>query len=74
MNADIPDNMKKDNDRPFYEELRDCLLDGTEKLLRRKAALGENVAYAYPDGSPMEIPAAEALELFLKERTLGKGR
>ncbi len=49
---------------PFHEELRACLLAGTERLLRRKAALGENVVYAHPDGSPMEMPAAEALVLF----------
>ncbi len=64
--------MKKDDDKPFYEALRICLLDGTEKLLRRKAALGENVVYAYPDGSPMEMSAADALELFIKDRASSK--
>jgi|GluameStandDraft_1065615.scaffolds.fasta_scaffold00258_42 hypothetical protein len=49
---------------PFHEELRACLLAGTERLLRRKAALGENVVYAHPDGSLIEMPAAEALVLF----------
>lgn len=37
--------------KPFHEELRMCLLEGTERLLSRKAALGEKVVYAHPDHS-----------------------
>jgi len=36
-----------------------------ERTLRRKAALGEYVVYAHPDGTPYTIPAAEALDRYL---------
>lgn len=60
--------MNSDFTKPFYEDMRACLLDGTEKLLRRKAALGENVVYSNNDGTLIEMPAAKALQLFLENR------
>lgn len=58
--------------KPFHEELRMCLLEGTERLLRRKAALGEKVVYAHPDGTPLEMTAADALQLFLDRKESSK--
>lgn len=54
------------------EALRECILSGTERMLRRKAALGESVVYANADGSPLVLSASDALELFLKERQIGR--
>ena len=39
-----------------------------ERTLRRKAALGEYVVYAHPDGTPYTLPAAEALDRYLSRQ------
>ena len=39
-----------------------------ERTLRRKAALGEYVVYAHPDGTPYTIPATEALDRYLSRQ------
>jgi len=63
-------NENDNNNTLNPEALRECLLVGTERLLRRKAALGESVVYANADGSPLVLPASDALALFLKERRM----
>ena len=51
--------------KDFIENIQRALEISAEKTLRRKAALGESVVYAHPDGTPYTMPAAEALEHYL---------
>ena len=49
----------------FIDNIQQALEISVEKTLRRKAALGESVVYAHPDGTPYTLPATEALARYL---------
>lgn len=38
--------------KAFIDNIQQALEISVEKTLRRKAALGESVVYAHPDGTP----------------------
>ena len=47
--------------KAFIDNIQQALEISVEKTLRRKAALGESVVYAHPDGTPYTLPATETL-------------
>lgn len=49
------------SEQEYFEKLKKGLNLSVERTLQRKAALGEYVVYARPDGTPYIIPATEAL-------------
>lgn len=56
------------SDKEYFERVRIGLELSVERTLRRKAALGHDVVYAHPDGTPYTMPASEALAHYLEGR------
>lgn len=48
----------------LYDKLSEAMNRSTEKMLRFKEKLGENVVIADAGGNPIEVPAREALQIF----------
>ncbi len=53
----------------FAQKVTEGLQQGFENLLRRKAALDQEVVFANEHGQPIVIPAKVALENYLKKKT-----
>lgn len=58
--------MTPQDHQAYVERITMGMKLSVERTLRRKAALGENVVYAHPDGTPYIIPATEALSRHLE--------
>lgn len=52
----------------LIERLNDGLKNAYEQLLRRKAALGQNMVMADENGMPLIVPATEVLANYLRNK------
>lgn len=59
--------MSEQEKRDLKDKICNGLKQSYENLLRRKAALGQDLVFANDDGQPMIVPARDALEEY--ERT-----
>lgn len=55
----------------FIQKLNEGLSKSYENLLRRKAALGQDMVFADGNGMPRTVPATEALAEYLKAKRIG---
>lgn len=53
--------MSKEEKRDLREKICKGLNESYEKLLRRKAALGQDMVFADEEGMPRVVPARDAL-------------
>ena len=53
--------MSEQEELKLYEKINKGLKQSFENLLRRKAALGQDMVFADADGMPRIVPAREAL-------------
>lgn len=54
--------MSEQEEIKLFEKISDGLKQSYEALLRRKAALGQDMVIADADGNPIVVPAKELLE------------
>lgn len=59
--------MSEHEKRELKEKLEKGLKQSYEDLLRRKAALGQELVFADENGMPRVVPALEALEEYEKQ-------
>lgn len=59
--------MSKQEDITLYDKVRMGLKISFEKLLRKKAALGQDMVFADENGMPRVVPAKEALSEYLRK-------
>lgn len=52
----------------LIERLNEGLKNAYEQLLRRKAALGQNMVMADENGMPLIVPATEVLANYLRNK------
>lgn len=57
--------MTKEEHQSYVDRVTRGMRLSVERTLLRKAALGEYVVYAHPDGTPYTIPATEALDRYM---------
>lgn len=60
--------MSEQEELNLFEKISEGLKESYEQLLRRKAALGQDMVFADENGCPRIVPATEALESYLKSR------
>lgn len=53
--------MSEQEELKLFEKIEKGLLESYENLLRRKAALGQDMVFADENGQPRIVPAREAL-------------
>lgn len=61
--------MSEQKDITIYDKVRLGLKISYEKLLRRKAALGQDMVFADKNGMPRVVPAKEALSEYLNNHS-----
>lgn len=54
--------MSEQEELKLFEKINKGLSESFENLLRRKAALGQDMVFADENGQPRIVPAREALE------------
>lgn len=54
----------------LIDKLNKGLAQSFENLLRRKAALGQDMVFGDENGNPRIVPAKEALEEYLRTRSM----
>ncbi|MDE6543496.1 MAG: hypothetical protein K2K76_05975 [Muribaculaceae bacterium] len=59
--------MSKQDEITIYDKVRMGLKLSYEKLLQRKAALGQDMVFADENGMPRVVPAKEALSEYLSK-------
>ena len=59
--------MSEQEELILFEKIDKGLKKSYEDLLRRKAALGQDMVFADENGMPRVVPAREALEEYEKE-------
>ncbi|MBD5225776.1 MAG: hypothetical protein HDS68_07425 [Bacteroidales bacterium] len=60
--------MSEQEELNLFEKISEGLAESYEQLLRRKAALGQDMVFADENGRPRIVPAAEELVSYLKSR------
>lgn len=61
--------MSEQEKRDLKDKICNGLKQSYENLLRRKAALGQDMVFADENGQPRIVPAREALSEYEKEAT-----
>lgn len=63
--------MSEQEELKLFEKIDKGLSESFENLLRRKAALGQDMVFADENGQPRIVPAREALTEYEKKNSLG---
>jgi len=64
--------MSEQEKRDLKDKIYNGLKQSYEDLLRRKAALGQDLVFANDDGQPIIVPARDALKEYEETRILHK--
>lgn len=64
--------MSEQEKRDLKDKIYNGLKQSYENLLRRKAALGQDLVFANDDGQPIIVPARDALKEYEETRILHK--
>ena len=59
--------MSEQEEIRLFERIRESISEAQRKMVERKAKLGETIIIADANGSPIEIAASEALNLYAKQ-------
>ena len=59
--------MSEQEELKLFEKINNGLKKSFEELLRRKAALGQDMVFADEDGMPRVVSAKEALDAYERE-------
>lgn len=60
--------MSEQEEMKLFAKIAEGLKQSYENLLRRKAALGQDMVFADENGKPRIVPAQKALNDYLKNR------